>query len=936
MSTRSVVLLFSLLLSGLVRAADLPLEKGDHICFIGNGLADRMQHSGWFETYVQAFRPYHELVFRNLGFSGDTIDRQPRHGGFPKQEELLTLCQADVIFLFFGYNESFAESPEMFEIQLTGYIERSKNKDYSGKGAPRLVLVSPIAHENLKSANLPDGAENNIRLESYTDAMRDTAATHDLPFIDLFSASKALYETSAEPLTINGVHLNEKGNQAIAGLMFEALFKQKPSAKPAINAAVVDKNWHWFNRHRATDGNDVWGGRSGLRFNNQTNKDVLQHELVIWDAMTANRDKAIWATARGGAATVDDSSVPKPLAVATNRKGPGENHTHTFISGEEGVSKMKLAPGMQVNLFASEAEFPELVNPVQMAVDTRGRLWVAAWQTYPKWEPGKEMMDTLLILPDEDRDGKADKAIPFARVHNPTAFEFWNGGVLVASAPEIIFLRDTDGDDRADERIVMLQGIDSADTHHTANCFVYGPDGGIYYQRGVFHVSNVETPWGRASYSTKSGMYRFNPRTHEFGFHVSNAPNPHGISFDYWGYNYITEGTGGSAHQVVPNGGGGFTKRKLLQQRVRPVPSSGILSSAHFPPENEGNFLICNSIAFLGIKQYTLSFDEGMATGTETHDLLISGDSNFRPTDIEVGGDGALYISDWSNPIIGHMQHNIRDPSRDHKHGRVYRMTAIGRPLQEHVEIDGAPIAALLENLKHPVNGVRYRTRIELSERDTAEVVAAADTWIEQFELSSEEDAHHLLEALWLYQQHNVKNRELLEALLTSPEEHARIAAATVRQFWDAVPAAAEKLVPATGTAKNGGKLAASRAGTSREEFDKVFDQETSTKWYVSDSPAIWISYTYADGAGHRVSSYSISSANDTPERDPKDWRLFGSTDGKKWIEVDGRSGEKFSARHQTRRFDVAKPGAYSSYKLLITRNNGAGGTQLSEIELIE
>ncbi|MGE4550278.1 MAG: plastocyanin/azurin family copper-binding protein, partial [Opitutales bacterium] len=311
--------------------------------------------------------------------------------------------------------------------------------------------------------------------------------------------------------------------------------------------------------------------------------------------------------------------------------------------------------------------------------------------------------------------------------------------------------------------------------------------GYIYYQRGVFHVSNVETPWSGPRKDTASAMYRFNPRTFKFSHHANNSPNPHGISFDYWGYHYATDGTGGRAYQVKPNGKGGFKMRSLLKQTVRPVPSSTILSSAHFPEKSQGNFLICNSIAFLGIKQYKLSFDtdKGDAHGTETDNLLVSTDGNFRPTDAEIGDDGALYVSDWANAIVGHMQHNVRDPSRDHAHGRVYRLTVPGRRLSKHVAIDGQPIAALLVALEHPINGVRHRARVELSERDTKSVIAAAKKWLKKWDPKNKAHAHHLLEGLWLHQQHNVIDRALLQVLLESPEPHARVAAGTVKQFWD-------------------------------------------------------------------------------------------------------------------------------------------------------
>ena len=112
---------------------------------------------------------------------------------------------------------------------------------------------------------------------------------------------------------------------------------------------------------------------------------------------------------------------------------------------------MKVGPGIKVELFASEKEFPELVNPVQIAVDTRGRLWVAAWKNYPHWQPKTPMDDKLLILEDTNGDGKADKRTVFAGdLDNPTGFEFWNGGVILAQAPNLVFLKDTNGDDKYD------------------------------------------------------------------------------------------------------------------------------------------------------------------------------------------------------------------------------------------------------------------------------------------------------------------------------------------------------------------------------------------------------------------------------------------------------------------------------------------------------
>ncbi|SVC86135.1 uncharacterized protein METZ01_LOCUS338989, partial [marine metagenome] len=331
------------------------------------------------------------------------------------------------------------------------------------------------------------------------------------------------------------------------------------------------------------------------------------------------------------------------------------------------------------------------------------------------------------------------------------------GGVLVAAAPELLFLKDTDGDDKADVRIRLAQGVSSADTHHTANGLTMGPAGWLYWSRGVFHVTNMETPT-KTFRSTRSGVYRFNPRTFEIEFHFPIGPNPHGNSFDRWGFHYATDGTSGTGSYVSIGKGMGSPKQ-FYQKRVRPVPASGILSSSHFPPAHEGNFLICNAIGFLGVLQHKFYYDGADINVQEVDPIVVSTDPNFRPSDIEVGGDGALYIADWHNALIGHMQHNMRDPNRDDTHGRVYRVTYKGRPLAKPAKMRGKPVTQVLEFLKAPDNGTRYRARLELSGRNTAEVVAAVDKFAAK--LDSKKDTQVLLECLWVNEEHQNINAPL-------------------------------------------------------------------------------------------------------------------------------------------------------------------------------
>ncbi len=792
-------------------------QKNDVVAILGNGLPDRMQHDGWFETLVQSTLPDDQLHFRNLSASGDRPDSFPRSKGATSMTEYLQHVKADVVFAFFGYNESFdgVEKAGDYQKKLVAFVKKTRGSKANGKTFPRIVLFSPIAHEDTHNVNVPDGKAHNVQLEAYTNATEAAAKEAGVGFVDLFHPSLKMFQAANAPLTINGVHLNVTGNRQLAEVIASALLGSQISASASLEqlrTAVLDKDNHWNNRYRARDGNDVWGGRSTLAFtNDQTNAVVLQHEQSMLDVMTANRDPRVWALAKGKDFKIDDSNVPKPVEVISNVGGGSKSSsaekegTLNYISGEEGIKHMAVAKGFEVSLFADEAKFPQLVNPVQMQFDTKGRLWAAVWPTYPKWEPLKEMNDALVIVHDDNNDGKADRVTEFARVQNPLGFEFWNGGVLVTCTPELIFLKDTDGDDVADVRIIMLQGLDSSDTHHAANNLIYGPDGAIYWQSGVFMVHNHEHPWGPSLQTEASAMYRFDPRRFTISRHADNSPNPHGIAFDRWGYHYATDGTGGRAYQVRPEGSG-FKMHELLKKEVRPVTACEVVSSTHFPESMQGDFLICNVIGFLGIKHYSLdrNIDTGAvwgvpagddltvttinADGTKTEEksrgLLMSGDKNFRPSDAIFAPDGSLYFCDWYNVIIGHMQHNVRDPNRDHAHGRIYRLTATGRPLQKPVAIDGQPIMALLDNLKSPADSDRQRTRVELSERDSKEVIAATKEWIKQFDPNKKEDAHHLLEALWLHQQHNVRDFALLGQLLKSPEAHARIAANTVKHLW--------------------------------------------------------------------------------------------------------------------------------------------------------
>ena len=812
-------------------AATFMLQPQDNICIIGNTLGERMQYDGWLETLIQARFPKHELVFRNLAFSGDEIATRPRSKNFGTPDEWLsglaapiggyednrlagTNTNADVVFAFFGYNESYAGEAGLavFKKQLDEWLTHTLAQKYNGKSAPRVVVFSPIAHEDLGTPDLPDGKENNVRLALYTKAMGEVAAAKNVMFVDLYTPSLKLYAENKAPLTMQGIHLNSEGNRQIAQVIDRALFGPAPTVTDALvtklREAVVDKDFLWFHRYRVTDGYSTYGDRAFLTFVRGTprnvnekqaasvaktdvlpsNYDVLQRELPMLDQMTANRDRRIWAIARGSDLKLDDSNTPAPVDAQTNMP-----KVSPFKYGDETIQAMTIGKGLKVELFASEKEFPDLIKPVQMSFDSKGRLWVASWKNYPHWQPKTPLDDKLLILEDTNGDGKADKSTVFAGdLSNPTGFEFYNGGVLVAQQPNLVFLKDTNGDDKYDTKQIVLHGFDSADTHHAINSFTFDPGGALYMQEGIFHRTQVETPWGPVVRQADGGVYRFEPRTWKFETYVPfNFPNPHGHVFDAWGRDIVFDATGGQ-----PYYGPSFSTKKYYPAmetkdapkpgdvRTRPVGGAEILSSRHFPEELQGNLIVLNTIGFRGLLNYKLTEDGAGLKITEVDPIVQSADENFRPVDAEVGPDGALYFVDWHNPIIGHMQHNLRDKSRDKLHGRVYRVTAEGRPLLKPPVIAGASIPQLLDLLKEPENRVRYRARIELGARDTKEVLAAVDAWTGKLDAKAPGYEHQLMEALWVYQWHNRVNEKLLTRMLKSSDPWARAAATRVLCYW--------------------------------------------------------------------------------------------------------------------------------------------------------
>ena len=817
----------------------LKIESNSHIVLIGNNLASRMMNFGHFETEMQLRYPNDSLYIRNMADGGNTPGFRPHSsrvspwafpgaelfqtelaqksgskGHFETEDEWLTRLEADIIIAFFGYSESFrgSEGLDNYKEELRAFIKHTLNQKYNGAAPPQLAIVSPIAFEDLSDKmDLPDGKKENGNLALYSEAMEQVAMEEGVLFVDAFEPTKQWYETETTSLTQDGFQLNDFGYQKFAKLLANEIFGENEAKaeenRELVLDAVNEKNWFWHNDIKIPNGVHAYGRRY-----DPYGPDNYPYEIEKIRQMTAIRDTAIWEAVQGEKMDLaaSDAKTRKLPAVETNYQPSKKNGTPEYLYGQDALDKIATAPGYKIELFASEEEFPDLANPVQISFDNKGRLWVGVMPSYPHYRPGdSKPNDKLLILEDTDNDGKADKQTVFADgLHLTIGFEFAPEGVYVSQGTNLILLKDTDGDDKADAKDIILSGFDDHDTHHAISAFTTDPSGAIYMGEGVFLHTNVETAYGTVR-GTNGGFYRYSPQRH----HLERTaqlpiPNPWGIAFDDWGQPFFEHTSGPSATWMMPGtilpryGVSSPLPENLIEKDhlVRPTSGLEFVSSRHFPEAAQGNMLIANTIGFLGIKEHSMVDDQKTAGYVSRHqeDLISATDKNFRPVDMEFAPDGSLYVIDWHNVLIGHMQHNARDPLRDHAHGRVYRITYPSRPLVEPAKIVDASIEELLDNLKLPEYRTRYRTKRELRARDASEVLSKLKSWVADLDKNNPKYEHHLLEALWVTWGLNQVDQDLLEEMLTAKDFRARAAAVGVLRYaGHQIPNQAELLMQA-------------------------------------------------------------------------------------------------------------------------------------------
>lgn len=445
-----------------------------------------------------------------------------------------------------------------------------------------------------------------------------------------------------------------------------------------------------------------------------------------------------------------------------------------------------VAEGFEVNLFASD---PMIASPIQINFDAQGRLWVASSEVYPQIEPGQVANDKIIMLEDSNGDGTADKSTVFADgLLIPTGVLPGDGGVYVANSTELLHMKDTDGDGKADEKRVVLSGFGTEDTHHILHTLRWGYDGMMYFNQSIYIHSHIETPHGVRRLNA-GGIWQFRPETMELDVYCRGFVNSWGHHFNQWGADFATDGAYGEGINYIFPGAVYVTAadaRRLVQGLNPGSPKHcglELVGGSHLPADWQTSALT-NDFRAHRVCRFVLEEDGSGFASRQAEDVIKANHGAFRPVDVKMGPDGAIYIADWYNPIIQHGEVDFRDPRRDHVHGRIWRVTKKGSPLAKPMNLETASVEQLLASLKSPDMWVRTQAKQQLKQQPRSEVLPQLATWMKSLAKDDPSTAHYFLEGLWAYQALDEVNEPLLKEMLASPNHNIRAAAVRVASQW--------------------------------------------------------------------------------------------------------------------------------------------------------
>ena len=445
---------------------------------------------------------------------------------------------------------------------------------------------------------------------------------------------------------------------------------------------------------------------------------------------------------------------------------------------EEERLGFKLPPGFEIQLYASE---PDIGKPLNIAFDAKGRMWVTQSFEYPfPAEAPNKGKDRLTILEDTDHDGKADKFTHFNDTLNiPIGVLPLNDGAIAFSIPSVTKFTDTNGDGVSDKQQTLFANFGHVDTHGMINNFVRGYDGWVYADHGYTNTSKIAGTDGHSITMTSGNTFRFKIDGSRVEHATYGRVNPFGQAYDERGYLYSTDCHSSPLYQLIMGGDypsfGKTTKMgfapdmKRLENETTALAGMAYYGDVQFPEEYRNDFYIGDVVAS---KVYRNSYVNKGSTpvGKKESDFVKSKDPWFRPVDVKLGPDGALYIADFYNSIIGHYEVPLDDPHRDRVRGRIWRITYKG---QQNTVKDwsAAKIDELLTGLDMQNIAVRMAVADQLSDRIGMNAVKPLKALLNKKSTSSTKYIH----ALWILHRLNALDAATIKRSAASADPLIRL-----------------------------------------------------------------------------------------------------------------------------------------------------------------
>jgi putative membrane-bound dehydrogenase-like protein len=768
------------------------LGDKETIIFVGQENFVRDQKVGEIEAQLASAFAEKNPRFRSMAWEADTVYEQWRDLNFGDWTRQLETAGATIVLAQFGQMEALDGVARLPEFMAAYH----RLLDQFAMRTRRLVLVSPMPFERPLASHAPDLTARNGDVAAYANAVRDLAKQRGAVFVDLFGPI-ALRKSGAR-LTEDGIHLTEPGLREVAGIIARQLEagENSPAVMVNLREAIVEKNRLWFDCWRPANWSFVYGDRVSQVYPKAVgNEPSLKEAFERYRPRIAVADARIHALARG-------ENVPAPVAAPS----PVSPEAAKALTPEEELATFTTAEGYAVNLFASERD--GVVKPTQFSWDEKGRLYIACSPTYPQSQASARPADFILALQDTDGDGRADKSWKFADgLTMVQGVEPGEGGVFVCDFDQIVHLRDTDGDGRADARRVIFSGFGIGDTHQLVNSITHGPDGSLWFSQGLHAMSRVESPWGIARLD-RAAVWRLRPRTLRldgfFGSGMAGA-NCWGVAFDDFGQVFHKAGDRPHGYWTVPgmvrlaspanlgapiSADASYANSPEQYHSVGPLFESSpkttaldIIGTRALPDDIQGCALIAGY--FGGVVELHRLTDAGAGfKSTQLPRVMKSTSSSFRPVDVSVGPDGAIYVADWFNPVIGHYQTSYADPRRDKTHGRIWRITAQGRAPIKQPNLAKMRPAELLAQLRSPERWTRYQAKRLLFDAPSADVLKAADEFVAGLTPTAPDYERLLVEVIGVFEAHETARPELLGKLLTVKDPRVRAYGARIVGGW--------------------------------------------------------------------------------------------------------------------------------------------------------